>query len=127
MRNYTRKLAKGTQAGIDVVALKQRLYLAEDMMIIDVRDEMSVRANAVILPRARWIPFSLLRDRLPELPLDKPIVVYCDCPEDQAAVVTSELLRQSGGKDVRPLVGGLQAWIKQGWSTIELKLEMLPA
>ena len=35
----------------------------------------------MILPKARWIPYGMLAERRGELPLDKPIIVYCDCPE----------------------------------------------
>jgi hypothetical protein len=48
-------------------------------------------------------------------------------PVDQAAVTTSELLRRSSRRDARHGVVGLLAGMNQGWSTIELKLEMLPA
>jgi len=122
-RLYAKKLAEGLLAGISVSDLKKRLDQDGDLSVIDVRDELSARAKAVTLPMARWIPYSILPKRLGELALDKPIVVYCDCPEDQTAVAMADLLRQSGGTDVRPLLGGLQAWINQGWSTVELKLE----
>jgi len=122
-RFYTRELTKGLLAGIAVGDLKKRLDQDEDLTVIDVRDELSARAKAVTLPKARWIPYSILPDRLTELALDKPIVVYCDCPEDQAAVAMADLLRQRGGKEVRPLLGGLGAWMSQGWSTTELKSE----
>jgi membrane protein DedA with SNARE-associated domain/rhodanese-related sulfurtransferase len=120
-RFYAQKLAKGLLMGINVFDLKKRLDRDEDLTVIDVRDELNARANAVTLPKARWIPYSILSDRVDELALDKPIVVYCDCPEDQAAVEMAALLRQRGAKDVRPLLGGLQAWINQGWTTSELK------
>ncbi|MCE0498532.1 MAG: VTT domain-containing protein [Methylacidiphilales bacterium] len=122
-RFYTRELAQGLLAGINVADLKNRLDGDEDLTVIDVRDELSARSKAVMLPKARWIPYTLLPDRLEELALDKPIVVYCDCPKDQAAVAMADLLRERGGKDVRPLLGGLEAWMNQGWSTLEWKPE----
>jgi membrane protein DedA with SNARE-associated domain/rhodanese-related sulfurtransferase len=120
---YARELKKGREAGIDVRDLKARLDRDEELTVIDVRDELSVRANAVALPKARWIPYSILPERLKELALDKTIVVYCDCPADESAVAMADLLRQHGAQDVRPLLGGLAAWMNQGWSTAELRTE----
>jgi membrane protein DedA with SNARE-associated domain/rhodanese-related sulfurtransferase len=120
---YAKELSKGREAGIDVRDLKERLDRDEELTLIDVRDELSVKANGVAVPKARWIPSSILPERLKELALDKPIVVYCDCPADESAVAMAEMLRQHGAQDVRPLLGGLAAWMNQGWSTAELKTE----
>ena len=69
-----------------------------------------------------------LYGRTPLSPIEmNPSSPSAGCPVDQAAVTIPELLRRSGCGDARDEVGGLLAGLNQGWSTIELKLEMLPA
>jgi membrane protein DedA with SNARE-associated domain/rhodanese-related sulfurtransferase len=116
-RRFTQRLARGLEHGIDPTELKDRLDRGEELIVIDVRDEMNLRAKAVLVPGARWMPYSTLPDRLAELALEKPIVTYCDCPEDQAAVGMADLLRARGAQQVHPLRGGLEGWRNQGWPT----------
>jgi rhodanese-related sulfurtransferase len=120
--NYLKALRGNLRSGISTEALKLLLDRGEDVVVLDVRDEISAKANPVALPKARWIPSGALTERLGELPLEKPIFVYCDCPEDQSAMAMVEVLRQHGAKQARPLHGGLDAWIAKGFGTAELAM-----
>ena len=120
--HYLKALRNNLQGGISPDALKLLLDRGEDIVVLDVRDEISARAKPVILSRARWFPPALLTEQLGELSLDKPIIVYCDCPEDQSAVAMVETLRRHGAKQARALHGGLGAWIARGFATTELIL-----
>ena len=42
------------------------------------------------------------------------VVVYCACPNEASAVKVAEKLRDLGFKRVRPLLGGIDAWIDAG-------------
>lgn len=44
------------------------------------------------------------------------VIVYCDCPNDASAAVVSKRLMQSGYKRVRPLAGGIEAWMAAGYA-----------
>jgi rhodanese-related sulfurtransferase len=50
-----------------------------------------------------------------ELPRDREIVAYCTCPNEASAAQVAKLLMNSGFKRVRPLHGGLEAWIAAGY------------
>jgi rhodanese-related sulfurtransferase len=53
----------------------------------------------------------------PELlahPRDAMVVVYCACPNDASAVIASRKLLERGFKNVRPLAGGIDAWMAAG-------------
>jgi len=108
--------------GIQPEELKSLIDAKQDLVVLDIRDEISAKALPVTLPQARWIPYRALTERLGELPLDKPIVVYCDCPEDQGAIAMVDLLREHGITRARVLRGGLEAWIAKGFATSELNL-----
>jgi 3-mercaptopyruvate sulfurtransferase SseA len=42
------------------------------------------------------------------------VVVYCRCPNEASAAQVVRLLRERGFKRVRPLAGGLDAWVEAG-------------
>jgi rhodanese-related sulfurtransferase len=42
------------------------------------------------------------------------VVVYCACPNEATAVKVAKALQQHGFKRVRPLYGGIDAWIAAG-------------
>ena len=66
--------------------------------------------------RQGWIPGALHVRDIAELDLDpkKEVVVYCDCPNDASAAVVARKLKDRGFKRVRPLAGGIEAWLAQG-------------
>jgi rhodanese-related sulfurtransferase len=72
----------------------------------------------VILPTARWLPYTILPNKLAELPLEKPIIVYCDCPHDEGSVAMADWLREHGAKKAQSLRGGLEAWTAKGYGTV---------
>jgi rhodanese-related sulfurtransferase len=49
-----------------------------------------------------------------ELPRDREIILYCSCPNEASAAQVAKLLMNSGFHRVRPLLGGLDAWIEAG-------------
>jgi membrane protein DedA with SNARE-associated domain/rhodanese-related sulfurtransferase len=47
-------------------------------------------------------------------PRDRPIVFYCQCPNEASAKRATQLLVARGYRDARPLAGGLDAWVAAG-------------
>ena len=47
-------------------------------------------------------------------PRDREIVVYCSCPNEASAALAARHLKRAGFKRIRPLLGGLDAWIGAG-------------
>ena len=66
--------------------------------------------------RTGWIPGSLWVSKVEELQLGVyvQVVVYCDCPNDATAALIAKQLHARGIAHVRPLAGGLDAWLGQG-------------
>ena len=42
------------------------------------------------------------------------IIVYCACPNEASAAVAARHLKQAGFKKIRPLLGGIDAWVQAG-------------
>jgi rhodanese-related sulfurtransferase len=53
--------------------------------------------------------------RLGELPAESEIVFYCSCPNEASAAQVAKKLIGLGYTKVRPLHGGLDAWIAAGF------------
>ena len=80
--------------------------------ILDVRAPLHQQATGVI-PGARTVDISTL-EGLGDLVADGEVVVYCACPNEESAVKVAKQLRERGFKRVRPLLGGIDAWVAAG-------------
>jgi 3-mercaptopyruvate sulfurtransferase SseA len=49
-----------------------------------------------------------------QLGVYEEVVVYCDCPNDATAALIAKQLHARGIAHVRPLAGGLDAWLANG-------------
>jgi membrane protein DedA with SNARE-associated domain/rhodanese-related sulfurtransferase len=119
-KRYLTAIQSSMRNAIEAQELKSLIDDDKDVLVIDVRDEISARATPMILPKARWIPYRTLEHDAAGLPLEKAIVVYCDCPEDSAAVAMVDILRHRGAAHARVLRGGLDEWKAKGFPTSEL-------
>ena len=103
-------------ARIGVDDLYKLIQAGAAPLIIDVR---SITARAL---EPRWIPGALhvpLQDvthHLKELPRDREIILYCTCPSEASAARVAKILMNHGFKRVRPLHGGLDAWVAAGYA-----------
>jgi membrane protein DedA with SNARE-associated domain/rhodanese-related sulfurtransferase len=86
--------------------------LMRDQMGVTILDVRSAESRA----RNGWIPGSILANDIDALRLDtkSEVVVYCDCPNDASAAVAALRLKERGFAKVRPLAGGVAAWISGG-------------
>ena len=63
-----------------------------------------------------WIHGAIHVRDINQVDLDpkKEVVVYCDCPNEASAAVVAKKLKEKGFTRVRPLAGGMEAWLAQG-------------
>src|SRR6266850_1628399 len=66
------------------------------------------------IPGALVIGVGDVEARLHDLPRDRDIIFYCSCPNEASAALVAKKLIQLGYKRVRPLAGGLDAWLAAG-------------
>ncbi len=104
----------GGLATIREVATAEAARLANGTAtILDVRNDAEWEAGHV--PGATHIPLGHLAARLDELPTSRPVVVHCQGGARSA--IAASVLRGHGFTDVANLVGGFQAWEKEGLPT----------
>ena len=84
-----------------------------DYYILDVRNQDEY--DEAHIEGAVLIPVSALESRLYELPLDKPIVVYCRSGSRSASAAS--ILVENGFTEVYDM-GGITEWIEKGYPTV---------
>src|SRR5262245_47033485 len=83
--------------------------------MLDVRDVDAFLASHV--SGALQIPLARVQGEIPYLPKDKPIVAYCTCPHDEAAIEAVQIMQHGGMTNARVLRGGLEEWARRGYPT----------
>jgi membrane protein DedA with SNARE-associated domain/rhodanese-related sulfurtransferase len=81
--------------------------------ILDVRSQLTQSASGRI-PGARAIEIDRIKEGIADVSTDGDVIVYCACPNEASAVKVAQALKQLGFRRVRPLQGGIDAWIAAG-------------
>lgn len=105
-------------ARISVDELDQLLQSGATPAIIDVRSPLSAQQTGRI-PGALITSFDEMHTITHDIPESGEVIVYCSCPNEASAARVAKLLMQKGYTRVRPLAGGIDAWIAAGLSTVE--------
>jgi rhodanese-related sulfurtransferase len=101
-------------AWIHVDDLYRLIAAGEDVVIVDVRSPTARSLEPRRIPGAVHVPLQAVDQHARELPRDREIILYCTCPNEVSAAEAAKLLMNSGFTRVRPLHGGLEAWIAAG-------------
>ena len=102
-----------TAAMIGVEELNERLGQTPRPFVIDVGSSLAHHARPHI-PGAVMLDLDSIA-RMSDFPQDREIVLYCACPNEESARRGAKLLLQKGFARVRPLRGGIDAWIRAGY------------
>jgi rhodanese-related sulfurtransferase len=94
---------------ITVADLRQMMKMGDNIVILDMRSNAEYTSNAGI-KGAIHLSIDDIKNGRYKIPRDREVVVYCSCPNDVTAARVALLLRRSGFSNVRPLLGGIDAW-----------------
>jgi membrane protein DedA with SNARE-associated domain/rhodanese-related sulfurtransferase len=103
-------------ARISVADLYALMEAGASPVIIDVRSFTARELEPRWIPGALHVPLHDVAHRLKELPRDRDIILYCTCPSEASAARVAKILMNHGFKRVRPLYGGLDAWVAAGYA-----------
>jgi membrane protein DedA with SNARE-associated domain/rhodanese-related sulfurtransferase len=103
-------------ARIKVTELYELLQAGAAPVIIDVRSSTARVLEPRWIPGALNISLSDVARHLKDLPRDREIILYCTCPSEASAARVAKILMNHGFKRVRPLQGGLDAWLAAGYA-----------
>jgi membrane protein DedA with SNARE-associated domain/rhodanese-related sulfurtransferase len=107
---------------ISVEELTDLIDRGEAPVILDVRPDL-VRYEQGIIPGAVFAHPLEAQKTLSEFPKDIEVVVYCSCPNEEAAATAAKHLNAAGFRRIRPLLGGIEAWTKAGRDVATLSLD----
>ncbi len=103
-------------ARISVAELYELIQTGAQPIIVDVRSHTAKSVEPRAIPGARHVPLQEVDRHIADLPRDRDIVLYCTCPNEASAARVAKILMNHGFKKVRPLHGGLDAWVAAGHS-----------
>lgn len=98
---------------VSVEEVGQRIEAGAAPVILDVRSAVA-RAREPGIEGAIAVDVEQLETTALPFPPDREIVVYCSCPNEASAALVARELMNAGFTNVRPLAGGLDAWIAAG-------------
>lgn len=101
-----------TFAGIPEVEPDWVARHREEVFILDVRSEPEYQGDMGHLEGSTLIPLDELRDRLEEIPTDKPIVVLCQ--SGKRSSMATQILQADAREQVANIPGGLIHWTRLG-------------
>jgi glyoxylase-like metal-dependent hydrolase (beta-lactamase superfamily II)/rhodanese-related sulfurtransferase len=84
----------------------------DSVHILDVRTTIETEEEIARIEGAQLIPIDELRDRISEVPTDKPIMTICR--SGRRSVLAFNILRSSGIQKVANVSGGLLRWYEEG-------------
>jgi membrane protein DedA with SNARE-associated domain/rhodanese-related sulfurtransferase len=109
-------------ARITVDELNQAIEQGGMPVVVDVRSPSSRELDARAIPGALLVSVGGIDRAVHDIPLDRELVIYCNCPNEVSAATAAKVLLAQGYRRVRPLLGGLDAWDAAGYA-----IERLPA
>jgi membrane protein DedA with SNARE-associated domain/rhodanese-related sulfurtransferase len=83
-------------------------------VIVDLRTSLGRDQDRRFIPGALIVDFAEVDQWLDRFPTDREIIFYCTCPDEAGAASVARKLMDLGYTRVRPLLGGLDAWIAAG-------------
>jgi membrane protein DedA with SNARE-associated domain/rhodanese-related sulfurtransferase len=89
-------------------------------LIVDVRSATARALEPRQVPGAVSMTVADVDEQIGQLPRDREIVLYCTCPNEASAAQVARVLINHGFQRVRPLHGGLDAWIAAGYGAESL-------
>jgi membrane protein DedA with SNARE-associated domain/rhodanese-related sulfurtransferase len=83
-------------------------------LILDVRTSANRRLDGRQIPGALAIDLEDVERTLEGISREREVILYCACPNEATAAKVALQLRDRGFHHVRPLAGGIDAWVSAG-------------
>jgi membrane protein DedA with SNARE-associated domain/rhodanese-related sulfurtransferase len=107
-------------ARISVAELHARMHGGAAPVVVDVRSSTAQGLEQRRIPGALHVPMQEVERHMGSLPRDSEIILYCTCPNEASAAQAARVLLNHGFRRVRPLRGGLDAWIAAGYAVEDI-------
>jgi membrane protein DedA with SNARE-associated domain/rhodanese-related sulfurtransferase len=105
-------------ARVTVAELYDLMQAGASPIIVDVRSPTARALEPRWIPGALHVPIEDVTKHIKDLPRDRDIILYCACPSEASAARVAKVLIDHGFTKVRPLYGGLDAWVAAGYAVV---------
>jgi membrane protein DedA with SNARE-associated domain/rhodanese-related sulfurtransferase len=103
--------------------LRDKLKMGENILIVDLQGRENDATEKFSIPGSvRINPRRLEQYKDVIIPPTQQVVLYCACPGELTSARVALALRRRGIGNVRPLAGGLQAWLDRGFPVTSVVL-----
>jgi membrane protein DedA with SNARE-associated domain/rhodanese-related sulfurtransferase len=100
---------------ITVPELRALMDAGDTPLILDVR-AAAARLKDGIIPGALPAHPEEIDPIVASYDRDTEIIVYCACPNEASAALAAKHLKRAGFRKIRPLLGGIDAWVLAGYA-----------
>ena len=101
-----------TYSGVQEISPQWVAGHLQQVYILDVRTKVETDEERARIPGALMIPINELRERIDEVPADKPVMAICR--SGKRSVLAQSMLKQAGRTRVASVKGGLLRWYEEG-------------
>jgi len=119
-----RLLSELRMARITVDELYQKQEAGENLIILDLRSQLELEQDPALIRGALHMTLDEVQLRHQEIPRDRDIILYCNCPNEVSSARVALQLHRKGISRVRPLLGGIEAWRGRKYPTQRRALEV---
>jgi membrane protein DedA with SNARE-associated domain/rhodanese-related sulfurtransferase len=102
-------------ARITVDELHRLMVEGQRPIIVDLRTSLAREEESHFIPGALMADLAAVDQWLGQVPRDREVIFYCTCRNEAGAAQVARQLMDLGYTRVRPLLGGLDAWIAAGY------------
>ena len=107
-------------ARVGVAELRAMMGREPPPVIVDVRSTSARALDPRCIPGALQVSSEDIGRTLSSLDRGGEVILYCTCPNEASAARAAQLLMKQGVVRVRPLQGGLDAWVAAGYPVTAL-------
>ncbi|OGR26586.1 MAG: hypothetical protein A2X83_08655 [Desulfuromonadales bacterium GWD2_54_10] len=95
-------------------AVKEHLHHGDPLQFVELRHPHKHEWSLFKAHGALRLEKDELEQHLADIPHDRPIVVFSDCPGEEASNQAAQMFQKHGWNDVHKLVGGFNAYLEAG-------------
>lgn len=95
-------------------AVKEHMHHGDPLQLVELRHHHIHEWSLFKARGALRCDYDTVEEHLEEIPHDRPVVIFSECPGDETSNRAAQLLLQKGWNDVHKLTGGFDAYLEAG-------------
>jgi len=95
-------------------AVKEHIHHGDPLQIVELCHHHQHEWSLFKARGALRLENDALEQHLAEIPRNRPVVVFSDCPGEEDSTRATQLLQMHGWNDVHKLAGGFDAYLEAG-------------